>query len=89
MGEGVSGVADDGRLLVQPADDLVEVVRDLPDGLAREDLGCAFASPTVSAPGGAGSRMRRLIRKSGGSGRAVSGSAGLGWPARCRPETCL
>jgi hypothetical protein len=35
-------VADDGWLLLQLADDLVEVVRDLPNGLVREDLGLGF-----------------------------------------------
>ena len=33
------GVPDDGRLLLEPADDRVEVVGDLADGLVREDLG--------------------------------------------------
>jgi hypothetical protein len=32
-------VPDDGRLHRQAADDLVEVIRDLPDGLVRHDLG--------------------------------------------------
>jgi hypothetical protein len=42
-------VADDGRLLVEPADDDLEVVGDLADGLAGEHLGMRLGLTRVRA----------------------------------------
>src|SRR5258707_791067 len=48
-------MTDEGRLLVESTDDLLEVVRDLADGLVREDLGmrvCLGHSLGIVRPAG-------------------------------------
>jgi hypothetical protein len=45
-------VADDHRLALEPPDDLLLVAGDLPDPLAANTSGCAFASATVSGSSG-------------------------------------